>query len=140
MPECGKKQKNKKNTEKTRYFTEEMRNCDGQEAFAIGIIDTIDETKLTSNRYTVLKCSVKDKGRPVLLCRFFEIALSLSLSLSLQASERVFTGIANKHAQESNRAMVGPPAPSLDLSRSKVCPQSVPPKNFFWDFSSEIRP
>ena len=59
-------------------------------------------------------------------------------SPSLQTSERALTDKANERAQESDRAMVGPPAPS-SLSRSMFGPPKAitNKKNFFRDFSSE---
>ena len=66
-----------------------------------------------------------NKGRP--LEQISSAAFSRLLFLSLspdRGSERTLTDIANEQAQESDRAMVGPPAPS-SLSRSTVCPQQL---------------
>ena len=100
--------------------------CDGQEAFARGTIDgTIDEKQLISNRPT--SCSAaktkQNKGRPLEQISFAAFSRLLSLSPD-RGSERALTDMANKHAQESDRAMVGPPAPS-SLSRSTFCPQQL---------------
>ena len=90
--------------------------CDSQEAFARGTIDdTIDEKQLISNRPRSRSAAKNKKGCP--FEQIFSAAFSSLLFLSLQTSERALTDIANKRAQESDRAIVGHPAPS-SLSRS----------------------
>ena len=114
--------------------------CDSQEAFARGTIDdTIDEKQLISNRPRSRSAAKNKKGCP--FEQIFSAAFLSLLFLSLQTSERALTNIANERAQESDRAIVGHPAPS-SLSRSTFskCPQKLTQKNFFRDFSLETRP
>ena len=121
--------------------------CDGQEAFAIGIInDTIDEKQSISNRPPSCSAAKKNnKGRP--LEQISSATFSSLLSLSLQTSERALTDIANERAQESDRAMVGPPAHSGRTSSSffSVKVNALPTKlshtkKLFRDFSPETCP
>ena len=105
------------------------------------IDDTIDEKQLISNRPT--SCSAaKKQTKDVHLSRsLLPLFRHCSSSLSPdRGSGSALTDIANEHAQESDRAMVGPPAPS-SLSRPTFCPQQLShKKDFFRDFSSEICP
>ena len=115
--------------------------CDGQEAFARGTIETPlmkNSSFLTGHRLAVQR---KNKQTKDVHLRRSLLPLFRVCSPSLQTSERALTDIANERAQESDRAMVGPPAPSSQ-SRSTFCPQSYHTlkNNCFGDFSSETCP
>ena len=85
---------------------------------------TIDKKQLISNRPPSCKAAKKTTTKDVHLSRsFLPLFRDCSPSLSPdRGSERGLTDMANKHAQESDWAMVGPPGPS-SLSRSTFCPQ-----------------
>ena len=125
--QCGSAEKKQTNHQKINTVLHRGNaKCDGQEAFARGTLDgTIDEKQLISNRPP--SCSAaktkQNKGRPLEQISFAAFSRLLSLSPD-RGSERILTDMANKHAQESDRAMVGPPAPS-SLSRSTFCPQQL---------------
>ena len=92
---------------------------------------------LTGHRLAVQRKTTTTKDVHLISFAAFSRLLSLSPD---RGSERGLTDMANEHAQESDGAMVGPPAPS-SLSRSTFCPQQLShKKNFFRDFSSEVCP
>ena len=128
--QCGSAEKKQTNHQKINTVLHRGdAKCDGQEVFAIGIINnTIDEKQPISNRppsWSAAKKQTKDVHLSRSLLPLF-VASLLYMSLSLQTSERALTDIANERAQESHRdrAMVGPQAPS-SLSRSTFCPQKL---------------
>ena len=70
----------------------------------IGIIDTVDETNLTSDRSNVLQCSEKKKSKKNTKgIHISPAAFPSSLSLSLLAIERVLTGIAKERQRVIER-------------------------------------